>query len=136
MGESERQRLLLIYYFYSIMLEGRERLMCLIDRCMKRMLQKANIVMLMAVLICTSSVFLLSISESFTLMEIIFEVCSAFGTTGLSMGITPDLSIFGKLLIITLMFIGRVGILTFIILISTKGNQENYRFPKERVIIG
>lgn len=97
---------------------------------------KANIVMLMAVLICTSSVFLLSISESFTLMEIIFEVCSAFGTTGLSMGITPDLSIFGKLLIITLMFIGRVGILTFIILISRKGNQENYRFPKERVIIG
>lgn len=97
---------------------------------------KANIVMLMAVLICTSSVFLLSISESFTLIQIIFEVCSAFGTTGLSMGITPDLSTFGKLLIIILMFIGRVGILTFIILISRKGNQENYRFPKERVIIG
>ncbi|MDX1772017.1 MAG: potassium transporter TrkG, partial [Planococcaceae bacterium] len=65
-----------------------------------------------------------------------FEVCSAFGTTGLSMGITADLSSIGKLVIILLMFIGRIGILSFIFLLSQRHKQANYHFPKERVIIG
>ena len=97
---------------------------------------KANVVTLMAFLMCSLAIFLLSITESFSLTEIIVEVCSAFGTTGLSMGITPDLSSFGKLVIILLMFIGRVGIISFLIMIGKKKEQDNYRFPKERVIIG
>lgn len=97
---------------------------------------RANAVTLLAFLLCTASTFILSIVEPFTLMEIVFEVCSAFGTVGLSMGITPELSTVGKLLIIALMFIGRVGLITFLFMIGTKGNQEKYRYPKERVIIG
>ncbi|CAM3651608.1 hypothetical protein GCM10009865_44830 [Aeromicrobium ponti] len=61
---------------------------------------KSVIVTMMAVGLCFMTGILLSISEKFTLMQIIFEVCSAFGTTGLSMGITPDLSTFGKYVII------------------------------------
>jgi trk system potassium uptake protein TrkH len=57
--------------------------------------------------------FLLSYFENFSFDSILFEVASALGTVGLSTGITGDLSNIGKTLIIILMFIGRVGVLTF-----------------------
>ncbi|WP_306797194.1 potassium transporter TrkG, partial [Bacillus sp. GbtcB15] len=78
----------------------------------------------------------LSITEPFPFVSILFEVCSAFGTTGLSIGITPELSIIGKIIIMILMFIGRIGILTFLYLLGTKEKKDNFHYPKERVIIG
>lgn len=99
-------------------------------------LMKSVMVTMMAVIICFFTVLILSISEPFSLTEILFEVCSAFGTTGLSMGITPDLSILGKVVIMINMFIGRIGILTFLYLLGTKERKDNFHYPKERVIIG
>ena len=55
----------------------------------------------------------LSYSEPFKLSQILFEVTSAIGTVGLSTGITPELSAIGKFTIIILMYIGRVGVITF-----------------------
>ena len=57
--------------------------------------------------------FLLTYTEDFTFEKILFEVASALGTVGLSTGITGDLSAAGKVLIVLLMFVGRVGVLTF-----------------------
>ncbi|MDO6759169.1 potassium transporter TrkG [Tamlana sp. 2_MG-2023] len=57
--------------------------------------------------------FLLAYTDDFTFIQILFEVASALGTVGLSTGITADLSVLGKAMIIILMFIGRVGVLTF-----------------------
>lgn len=57
--------------------------------------------------------YLLSYTDRFSLEQILFEVASALGTVGLSTGITGELSVVGKILIIILMFIGRVGVLTF-----------------------
>ncbi|EAY31254.1 V-type sodium ATP synthase subunit J (Na(+)-translocating ATPase subunit J) [Microscilla marina ATCC 23134] len=57
--------------------------------------------------------FLLTFTERFEFQRILFEVASALGTVGLSTGITGDLSNTGKALTIVLMFIGRVGVLTF-----------------------
>jgi len=99
-------------------------------------IRKSLIVTIFAFFTCFISVFLLSITEDFTFTEIFFEVASAFGTCGLSMGVTPDLSNFGKILIMLLMFIGRVGILNFIFIIGKKGKDVNYHYPKERLIIG
>lgn len=99
-------------------------------------LMKSVMVTMMAVIICFFAVLILSISEPFSLIEILFEVCSAFGTTGLSMGITPHLSILGKVVIMINMFIGRIGILTFLYLLGTKERKDNFHYPKERVIIG
>ena len=68
-----------------------------------------------------------------------FETFSAFGTVGLTMGLTPSLSLMGKILIIGLMYIGRVGILTvgFSLTIRlTKKEQGNYKLPEESVMIG
>jgi trk system potassium uptake protein TrkH len=69
----------------------------------------------------------------------LFETFSAFGTVGLTMGLTPSLSLMGKILIIGLMYIGRVGILTvgFSLTIRlTKKEQGNYKLPEESVMIG
>ncbi|MGM0873306.1 MAG: TrkH family potassium uptake protein [Bacillota bacterium] len=99
-------------------------------------LMKSVVVTMMAVLICFFAVVILTITEPFSFTEILFEICSAFGTTGLSMGITPDLSTVGKVVIMIIMFIGRIGILTFLYLLGTKERKDNYHYPKERVIIG
>ncbi len=69
-------------------------------------------------------------------VELLFEVTSAFGTTGLSMGITPNLSTAGKLLIILFMFVGRLGPLTFAVALSRRGRAAQYRYPEGRLSIG
>ncbi|MFE7151749.1 potassium transporter TrkG, partial [Heyndrickxia sporothermodurans] len=97
---------------------------------------KALAVFVIASFICIVSVILLSITEHQSLLSIIFEVCSAFGTTGASLGITPDLSIFGKCLLIVLMFIGRVGIVSLMYMMGGRDQSNNYHYPKERLIIG
>lgn len=98
---------------------------------------RSYVVIFTAFLLVGGAIILLNFLEpSFSLMEITFEACSAFGTTGLSMGITSDLSTGGKLVIIALMFIGRIGIFSFLFLIRGNIIQENYHYPKEKVIIG
>lgn len=68
---------------------------------------------------------------------VIFEAVSAFGTVGLTLGLTPHLTILGKLIIILLMFIGRVGLYTFMFSIfHNHSTTHTYCYPKERIIIG
>jgi trk system potassium uptake protein TrkH len=66
----------------------------------------------------------------------LFETVSAFGTVGLSMGITPTLSLWGKSWIILLMFIGRVGILTFAYIIIGGGTEKGREYAEENIMIG
>jgi len=98
--------------------------------------KKSIVVTAIAIIVCGLGIFSLSITEPFSMMEIIFEVCSAFGTTGLSLGITASLTLLGKITVIILMFIGRVGILSFIFMLGGEKERERYHYPKERVIIG
>lgn len=97
---------------------------------------KASAVFLLGSLICMLSIFILMISEDFTLIEIIFEVCSAFGSVGLSLGITAELSEFGKVIIMILMFIGRVGITALLFFMRKRMETDTFHYPKERIIIG
>jgi trk system potassium uptake protein len=69
------------------------------------------------------STFLLSITEDFSLHQILFETTSAIGTVGLSTGITGDLSAWGKVVIIFVMFVGRLGLLTFGLAILARKNK-------------
>ncbi|GHH98301.1 TrkH family potassium uptake protein [Neobacillus kokaensis] len=97
---------------------------------------KSFIVMSTGAFLCLISILTLSITEQGTVIQVIFEVSSAFGTNGLSLGLTPNLSLFGKILIIILMFIGRVGIVTCLLMLRGKGTSEKIHYPKEKVIIG
>jgi potassium uptake TrkH family protein len=97
---------------------------------------KSFIVLTSATMLCLFSIVILSITEKATIIEIIYEVSSAFGTNGLTLGLTPRLSTFGKVLLIILMFIGRVGIVTCLLMMRGKGRKETFHYPKEKVIIG
>lgn len=82
---------------------------------------------------------MLSITEEgYSFLEIFFEVTSAFGTVGLSLGITPGLTDIGKLLISFTMFAGRVGPLTVALALANQQirNKGHYRYPEEKVIVG
>ena len=68
--------------------------------------------------------------------KVAFELMSAFGTVGLSMGITPYLSIGSKIILIFTMFLGRVGPLTIILALSRDRRKGNYKYPKENIQIG
>ena len=71
-------------------------------------------------------IFLLSFSDAGACFHhILFEVASALGTVGLSTGITGDLTILSKILVILLMFIGRVGVLTFGFALLARDKEEN-----------
>jgi trk/ktr system potassium uptake protein len=80
--------------------------------------------------------FILSITEQFHSINILFETVSAFGTVGLTTGITPDLSIAGKAVIVVLMFIGRLGPLTLTLALSRPQQVSKYRYPRDSVRIG
>lgn len=99
-------------------------------------IRKSLAVTMLAFALCSSALVVLSITENHSLLALLFEVCSAFGTTGLSVGITSDLSTAGKCVIIILMFIGRIGLPSFLYMIGGKEEKTNYHYPKERVIIG
>ncbi len=72
---------------------------------------------------------------NFGLTKIVFEVISAFGTVGLSLGITADLSLTGKWVIIVTMFLGRVGTLTILVGLLRKLRNMQYRYPSENIMI-
>jgi trk system potassium uptake protein TrkH len=74
--------------------------------------------------------------EKKPLTDTLFEAVSAFGTVGLSTGITPTLSIQGKILITLLMFVGRLGPLTLGYAFVTHKRRTRYVYPDERVMIG
>jgi trk system potassium uptake protein TrkH len=69
-------------------------------------------------------------------LELFFESISAFGTVGLSMGITPQLSIPGQLLIIILMFIGRLGPLTMAVALARAEVKGRYRYARGEIMLG
>jgi trk system potassium uptake protein TrkH len=74
--------------------------------------------------------------DNFTLEHTMFEAVSAFGTVGLSMGITPILSSLSKFLIVLLMYIGRVGPLTVLFALSQRKKAIGYSLPEEKIAIG
>ncbi|WP_042145150.1 TrkH family potassium uptake protein [Paucisalibacillus sp. EB02] len=99
-------------------------------------LMKAVTVTLMAMLMVFVSVLFITTYEPFSITEIMFEVTSAFGTVGLSLGITAELSTFTKIILMILMFIGRVGIITFLFMFKKTKRTGDYHYPKERISIG
>jgi Trk-type K+ transport system membrane component len=72
----------------------------------------------------------------FELGQVLFEAVSAFATVGLSTGITAHLPVAGQLILIGLMFVGRLGPITFASALALREQRLPYELPKERPIIG
>lgn len=109
-----------------------------------RVISKAIVVIVFAVSIIVLFSFLITIIElnhipfhqnGDRFLEIFFEVVSAFGTVGLSTGITADFSIVGRLLLVVLMFAGRVGPLTIATAIGSK-NVKDIKYAEDNILVG
>jgi len=97
--------------------------------------QALTVIVLALILIFAATIFL-SMTTQLALEDIVFEVISAFSTVGLSTGVTADLPPSGQLVIIALMFIGRVGTITVATALALGGLPQSYRYPEENPIVG
>jgi trk system potassium uptake protein TrkH len=106
---------------------------------------RAVSVFVVAVIVIYSATMALTVSELGTtlhsesrglFLELLFEVVSAFGTVGLSVGITSKLSTIGKIILVVVMFIGRLGPLSIAVALSARERSSRYRYAEENVMIG
>ena len=98
---------------------------------------RSYVVIILAFFMVMIATMILLITEpAATATQIIFEITSAFGTAGMSLGITEHLSTEGKFVMMILMFVGRVGLISFLYTLGGRVDKPPYHYPKERVIIG
>ncbi len=96
-------------------------------------------IMVISVIVVITATFLLTITEhnlNRDFLALLFEAVSAFGTVGLSMALTPELSAWGKGIITIVMYIGRLGPLTLVLALANKHDKQKYRYPEEKIMIG
>jgi trk system potassium uptake protein len=132
---------ILIASFYS-MFRNRDRTTMFRRTIPQEAYRRAGVVIFLALAVVILSTFLLSATESAPahsshfFLSVLFESTSAFGTVGLSTGITPGLTALGKLVLIFTMFIGRVGPLTLALAIAMRHEKIGYRYPEEKLMVG
>lgn len=99
--------------------------------------RRAFSVIVSSLLFIGVSIFFLSLTESgFTFEQLAFEVVSATSTVGLTMGVTPNLSFQGKVIIIICMFVGRISLLNLLSALIRPSHPKHFYYPKEKVLVG
>lgn len=105
-------------------------------RIPKELIYKAFSLFMLAAILVIVVTMLLSVTERVPFLNLLFETVSAFGTVGLTTGITTNLSCVGKLLIIFTMFAGRVGPATIALALALKSRPSHVKYPEGKIIIG
>jgi trk system potassium uptake protein TrkH len=118
------------------MLRGKEDIVFFRTRLAKDRIYKAITMTFFALILIIGVAMILSTTEDVQFLRILFEVTSGFGTVGLSMGLTPELSSVGRIAIIFMMFIGRLGTLTLAYALQPKADKELFRYPEGKITIG
>lgn len=100
-------------------------------------IRRSFIVLMGSIALIVAAFFLISIFESAASEDLLFEVISAFGTVGLSRGITSSLADFSKIVITIVMFMGRVGLYTLAIAVGRESfSRHKYEYPETNVMVG
>ncbi|HET7580423.1 MAG TPA: potassium transporter TrkG, partial [Bacillales bacterium] len=81
------------------------------------------------------AIFILSLTENASFIDVAFEVVSAFATVGLSTGLTGHLSVTGQIVIMCMMFIGKLGPLSLVFLLASP-EVKKIRYPDGKIFIG
>ena len=98
--------------------------------------RRAFAIIALSLMVVGFAIFLISLFDmDKNLVDIAFECFSAYSTVGLSLGITADLSSASKLVIIFVMFIGRISMLSLVIAVFKKIKHKNYNYPNEEITI-
>ena len=115
-------------------LQGKDRTEFFKSEISHQSIRRAFAIILLSFLMLGFFIFLVSVNDSEKgLIKIAFEIFSAFSTTGLSLGITPQLTTGSKAVLIMTMFAGRVGMITLLVAFIKQSPQLYYRYPKEDI---
>ena len=125
----------LIAYVYSALFDKKECSM-FGRRLSTDAIHKASTVLCTNLILCVTAVLIIVTATSLDVTDVIFEVASAMGTVGMSAGITRDLDTVSKLVLIFLMFCGRVGSMTFALSLKGHKVEPPVKLPEEQVMIG
>ncbi|MBM7804984.1 potassium uptake TrkH family protein [Geodermatophilus bullaregiensis] len=98
--------------------------------------RQALAIALLGIGVVAVATFLMEALTDFTFDQVLFEVVSAFATVGLSTGITADLPPAGQVLLVLLMYVGRIGPLTLASGLALRERARRHRLPEERTIVG
>ena len=99
-------------------------------------IRRSNATLILYLLVVFLSFFLISLFEPvLPVFPLLFECISALSTVGASLDLTPLLSVYSKLLLVVLMFVGRVGLLTLVSGLIGEPKVRNYQYPSDYIII-
>ena len=101
-----------------------------------QVVKNASTILIMYLILSFTGAIAISTVEKMPFLNCLFETSSAIGTVGLTLGLTPELSLFSQLILIVLMFCGRVGGLTLIYAALSNTKKNMSRFPLERITVG
>jgi trk system potassium uptake protein TrkH len=114
---------------------GQEEVSAFGRRVSRGLVQKALAVLSISALVVIVTTLAIMVSDGLRLVPAIFEITSAFGTVGLSMQVSQGLSTFAKLVVIGVMFFGRVGPITLVLALSAR-KPRGYVYPQEGIAVG
>ncbi|MEG1537562.1 MAG: potassium transporter TrkG, partial [Clostridiales bacterium] len=125
-------------FFLSILseLKSKKHIECFGRRIDDTILRRAGAIIVVYIMAIILAVLVLTAVDNIGLKEAIFEAASAIGTVGLTLGVTTSLSITGKIAIILLMFMGRVGSLSILLAVSSASNVVPSQMPLGKVVVG
>ena len=127
---------IVIFTLISV-LKGREDVEVYHKKLSQSTVYRAVAVFLLGISIVIMGVMVLSIAEVGATFEVIlYEVLSAFGTVGLTQGITPSLTAVSKVTLTLIMYMGRVGPLTVMLALAGKQSKANVKYPEGKLLIG
>ena len=125
-----------IYAFLTSFFRNRKNAVLFQQSISMVQILRAFIILVFGLVVVGLATTILSLSEHEPTIRILFETTSAFGTVGLSTGITSSLSGFGRIVISVLMFAGRVGPLTILAAASQESHHGRIEFPAGEISIG
>ena len=129
---------IMLFYIYSLVL-GSNHVKIMKRTISDQIVKRALTISIVSFSITVMGLFLLSISENKPFIDLVFEVFSAFATVGVTAGLTPLLTNIGKIIIIVLMYIGRIGPITMVLIFAKRYKQmkgKDIVYPESDVLIG
>lgn len=127
----------IIFFTIVAVISGREDTEIFKKRIPKDLVLRAFIIATLGLTVVITVTMLLSMTEAGVSFEyLLYEATSAFGTVGLTLGLTPSLSFIGKIIILLTMYSGRVGPLTLALALASKRASNHFKYPEDKILVG
>ncbi|MDE6053971.1 MAG: Trk family potassium uptake protein [Lachnospiraceae bacterium] len=129
---------MVVLLFYAVaMVLNKEDINLFGRRLTDEVVKKANaVVVINATLTIIATITIMTLQPLLNFEDVLFEVLSAIGTAGMTVGITRELNMISRVIIIVLMYCGRLGSLSFALIFAQKKTSASVRQPQEKIIVG